>query len=500
MSAFCGLRRRLRHVPNFHPLGENWQHIVNAAPPPGVTTPAHPAQHMADAGSPRPHGCLCKTAVALWMPLLLGLFSTQAAAVEHLDLATAYRLAATQDPGITVARARLEADTAGVDIAYSRLLPAVGFTASLGRSRTETEYPGSLRPGVTNDYESRNLALTARQPLYRPVDRAGLAKAEEQAGASAHVLRLVQADLLKRVARAYAQVLTAQAQRDVASNEVERLGTVLRQAERGFTAGAATRTDIEDARARRDIAAAALVRAEGELVRAREALQIVIGAATAPQTLRPFVTVEPLAQHVLALPLERWQEQALTRNPEVMALRAHVRAAEEEVRRQRAQHLPTLDLVASRRHSRNDAETTIGQQYDTTGIALQFNLPLYAGGGIDASVRAALAAKSEAEGRLDARRRELRQTITQGYHGVRYGLAQWQALAQAERSAEQALIGARKGLEAGTRNTVDVLNAEQDLARTRASRIDIAYQTLVALIEVLTAAEEGVDAVLERLQ
>ncbi len=409
-------------------------------------------------------------------------------------------MALAQDPSVALARARHEADTAGVDVAHARLLPSVNFAASIGRSHTDTEYLGSSRPGLSDDYQSRNFTLTARQALYRPMDKAALTKAEGQAEASAHIRKLAEAELLLRVARAYAQVLTAQAQREVAANEVDRLGAALRQAEQGFAAGVATRTDVEDARARRDIATAALVRAEGELVRAHEALQLLIGTDSPPQRLRPFITVEPLAQHVLAQPLERWQEQAIAHNPEIRALHAQLRAADEEVRRQRAQHLPTLDLVASHRHTRSDTETTIGQQYDTTAIALQFNLPIYAGGGIDASVRVALAGRSEAEARLNARRRELTQGITQAYHGVRFGLAQWQALAQAERSAEQALIGTRKGLEAGTRNTVDVLNAEQELARVRASRIDIAYRILVAAVEVLTLAEEEVDAVLRHLQ
>ncbi|HNU19978.1 MAG TPA: TolC family protein, partial [Hydrogenophilus thermoluteolus] len=90
-------------------------------------------------------------------------------------------------------------------------------------------------------------------------------------------------------------------------------------------------------------------------------------------------------------------------------------------------------------------------------------------------------------------------SVTQAYTALRFGYAQWQALEQAERSAQQAVIGTEKGIQAGTRNAVDLLNAQQELAKVRASRIDAAYQVLVAAIDLWSAAEGGVDAVLVQL-
>ncbi len=425
-----------------------------------------------------------------------------AAVASTLDLVTAFARAVASDPNVAIARARLEADRAGVDIARARLLPSVSASASLGRSRTETDYLSAPRPSTTNDYHSRNAALQLRQPLYRPVDWRALTKAERQVLASEAQLTAAQADLLKRVARAYVRVLSAEAQRKTADSEVTRYEAVLAQAERALKAGAGTRTDVEDARARLDLAIAAQVKAQGELARAREALAALIGStaeALASQPLAPFADVARLAEELLATPLADWQEAALARNPEIAALAAQIDAARLEVERQRAQHLPTVDVLAQQRHSRSDSETTIGTQYHTTSVAVQVSVPLYAGGGIDASVRAATAAVAEAEARLEAKRRELRQTVADAYQNVRFTLAQWQALAQAERSAHAAVEGSKKGLLAGTRNVVDVLNAEQELARVKAQRLDTAHQLLVAALDVLTAADGGLEAVLARL-
>ena len=86
--------------------------------------------------------------------------------------------------------------------------------------------------------------------------------------------------------------------------------------------------------------------------------------------------------------------------------------------------------------------------------------------------------------RLDARKREIQQALTQSYTGLKFGLARWQAMAQAERSAGQSLQGTRKGVQAGTRNIIDVLNAEQALTDIRGQRIALGYQLALTSVEL----------------
>ncbi|WP_217125956.1 TolC family outer membrane protein [Hydrogenophilus thiooxidans] len=422
-------------------------------------------------------------------------------AATALDLTEAFRLAEQNDPNFAANQKRAEQDVAGVDVARSRLLPSVTFSASAGRSQTDTEYLSGLAKGrtVNNDYQSRNWNLTARQPLYRASDWAGWKRAEAQAEASQISVEAARVRLLRQVAQAYAQALSARAQRAVAQQDVARYELVLKQAERAYALGSATRTDVEDAKARLDIAQAAVLKQEGALQQALAALAALIGRAVTAEELDAMQAVPPLAEQTLAKPLTAWIDAAHTNHPEVRALVAQEAAVQQQVEQQRGQHKPTVDLVVSRRMSRSDSETTIGQQYDTTSAAVQLQIPLYAGGGIDASVRAALAALEEAQLRTEAKRRELTQAVTQAYTALRFGYAQWQALEQAERSAQQAVIGTEKGIQAGTRNAVDLLNAQQELAKVRANRIDAAYQVLVAAIDLWSAAQGGVDAVLGQL-
>jgi outer membrane protein TolC len=118
---------------------------------------------------------------------------------------------------------------------------------------------------------------------------------------------------------------------------------------------------------------------------------------------------------------------------------------------------------------------------------------------VNASVRAALAARDEAQARFDGRRRELVTATTNAYSRVRFGLERVTALEQATRSAEQALVATRKGVQAGTRNNVDVLNAEQDVARAQMQWVSAAFELLGAIVELWAATGE-VDQALQRLE
>ncbi|MCX7946731.1 MAG: TolC family outer membrane protein [Hydrogenophilus sp.] len=419
-----------------------------------------------------------------------------------LDLATAFRLAEANDPGFAASQRRAEADAAAVEVARARLLPAVSASASVGRAWTNTEYLSGLNRGrqIENEYASRNWGVVARQPLYRPSEWAGWERSKAQAEGSRLLVKAARVRLLQQVARAYAQALSADAQVAVARQDVERFSALLRQAQRALAAGAATRTDVEEAQARLDLARATVVNQEGKRAQALAALAALIGEEVQAEQLTPLTAMEPLATEALSVPLVQWVQRAQSSHPEVAALVQLEEAAREMVKQQRAQHWPVVDLVASRRLSRNDSETTIGQEYLTTSAVVQLSVPLYAGGGVDAAVRSALAALEEAQLRTEGKRRELAQAVTQAYTALQFGYTQWQALAQAERSAEQAVIGTEKGIAAGTRNSADLLNAQQELARVRAARVDAFYQTLTAAIDLRVAAEGGVEEVLEVLQ
>ena len=69
--------------------------------------------------------------------------------------------------------------------------------------------------------------------------------------------------------------------------------------------------------------------------------------------------------------------------------------AEREVRRNRAGHLPTVDVVATYGNNVSTGSATSasggGTEVRSTTLGLQVTLPLYAGGAIDSRVRESMA-------------------------------------------------------------------------------------------------------------
>ncbi|MGD9521822.1 MAG: TolC family outer membrane protein [Tepidiphilus sp.] len=416
-----------------------------------------------------------------------------------MDFTEAFHLAKNYDAQVKIAASRAAQDEAGVDVARSRLLPQVSAAAARGKQYTHTKYLSGPYPSRYDEPDTKNWALQVRQGLYRPAEWRSWERAQSLAEASARALDAETATLLARVAKAYLALLEAKSQLKVAEQDVARYAEALRQAQRAFETGLGTRIEIEEAQARLDAAQANVVDWQGQIETGRQDMAALIGQEVSPEDLMPFTEVQGLAHEVLQEPATAWVERMALHNAGLASLKAQLDAAQKQVAVQKAGHLPTVDAVASRTLSRSDSVTTIGEEYLTTNVAVQVSIPLYSGGGVNASVRAALAAQDEAQAQFDGRRRELVTVTTNAYSRVRFGLERVTALDQAMRSAEQALAATRKGVQVGMRNNVDVLNAEQDLAKVQMQWVSAAFELLGSIVELWAATGE-VDQALQRLE
>ncbi|WP_460035868.1 TolC family outer membrane protein [Methylothermus subterraneus] len=405
-----------------------------------------------------------------------------------LDLEEAYALAKQADAAYRAVEAQTQAQEEGVAVARARLLPQVGAVGSIGKLWVERRFGGRRFPVSPSD--SWSWSVNLKQPLYRPNEWESYRQAQALSESAKARLLDESALLFQRVAKAYLGVLDADAQLKVAESDVARYQTALRQAEEAFRRGQGTRIEIEEAKARLDAARAQLLASQGQLEIAERALTLLIGREVVAAALKDLAERHTLSQAILAKPASEWVEEAKRVNLALDALRKEVIAAQHKVKQQLAGHKPTLDLVAGYQQSRSESQITLEQQFKTASVNLQATLPLFSGFGVSASVRQAQALLRQAELELEQKTRELEQAVLDAYTKVRFGQSQVLALEQALRSAEQAVVGTRKGVLAGTRNNVDVLNAEQAAAEVRAKRIDAVYQLLGSIVEMLVAVSK----------
>lgn len=197
--------------------------------------------------------------------------------------------------------------------------------------------------------------------------------------------------------------------------------------------------------------------------------------------------------------LDDWLQLAEQNSAELRSQQARLEAATEEVAKARARHLPTLDAVAQ--YNRSDSETIsrIDATSNTTSIGMQLNVPIYSGGGVQSALRQAVAERTKAAENLAALRADLGLRLHREYRGLSEGLLRARALEQAVRSAEQMVSSSQRSFQAGVRTTLDVLNAQQQLATARRDLSQARYTALLSLVRLQALAGVFDEARLARL-
>jgi TolC family type I secretion outer membrane protein len=413
------------------------------------------------------------------------LLAALAAPADADDLLSLYREAIVADATFLAAQADTAAQREALPQARAQLLPNLSFSGTRGKNTTEQTSQSLLGPVTSErDYDSHNYMLSLRQPLFRPYNVAAYHQARARVESADASLAWAAQDVAVRVGGAYFDALLARSELDVNQAQQGAYAAQLAYAEKSFVAGYGTRTDIDEARSRLDLAQAQALELRHRLEYLEDSLSVLIN-----RPLTPLARLDPIRLELVNPDpdrLEDWIREAETVNPQMQALRARVEAAEREVWKARSGHLPTLDLVAQRSKSESESNTSIGVKYDTKMVGIQLNIPLYSGGQVNSTIRQTLAELERQQQQLEAARRDIRLETRKEFDTATQGVQWVRAYEQAVRSAEQTLFSTKKGFQAGKRNTLDILNAEQSLAAAHRDLNRSRYQYIVARLRLLS--------------
>lgn len=397
--------------------------------------------------------------------LAVGLLAGSLAHADALDLKTAVSLALQSEAQYRAARAELDAIREEKPRARSGLLPSLSVTGS----RTNNRAKRTFSDGLTDypDYTSEEVGLTLKQPIFHRENWVRYRQADSRIASAERLTDVERIKLILNVSEQYLDCLYADAVVRFARAEVSALEGLLTSVTRGFAAGASTRTDVLDAEARLDAARVDLIEAEQNIDATRRALETSIG-----QPVRAIYPIQPdrLVLKEPDLRIEAWREAALATNPEIRAAQHNVQLAKQEIQLQQAGHYPSLDLIAQRQLESSGTITTIQLRTITNLWGLQFNIPIFSGGFVSASIRQAVAQHERARAELDFANSEVALRTAKAVEALHASSQRVQALSRAESSAAASLTGTEKGLKAGTRSFVDVLNARQQLLEVMQSR------------------------------
>lgn len=402
------------------------------------------------------------------------------------DLLQIYREAQRQDPALASARSLWEATQERVPQARSALLPQLSAAGQANANSYDATLNTSPRISTSQQYGVGNLTFSASQPLYRPASVVALDQAREQVTQSDSTLGLAQQDLILRTAVAYFDVLLAEFNIELATQQKLATAEQLAQAKRNFEVGTATITDTNEAQARYDSIVATEIQARNDLERRRTALAAIIGRV--PKSLvglgHGFEPPLPEPNNV-----DYWVERARQQNLQIRVARSNYEIASLEVDRARAGHLPTLDLVASAGAQASSGSPTndFSGNSRTALFGVVVNVPIYQGGFVTSRVREAISLQDKSRADLETVTRQAIQNAQDGFYGINSAAAGVKAFEQAVASAEVALQSNILGQEVGIRTNLDVLNVRQNVFQTRRDLANAYFQYLLAVLRLKAA-------------
>ncbi|MEA3017171.1 MAG: outer membrane protein [Sphingomonadales bacterium] len=385
------------------------------------------------------------------------------------------------NPTIMGQRAQLRSLDENVAIARAARRPQISANAGVNQNVYSSQ-------GGFGNGRNFNAGVDVSYPIFEGgANRNRIGAANERVFAGRAALRATEGDIFTEAVSVYMDVIRDRMIVNLNQGQVRVLETNLRATRDRFEVGDLTRTDVAQSEARLALARSNLAGAQGRLRSSEESYRRVIGEL--PADLQPPPPLPPLPRTA-----DEAVEIALASNPDLISIAAQIRAAGRDVSVARAGRLPTVSGV-----SQGDYTNYLGsadQQFGGTGnansistaaVGVQARIPIYQGGVVGARVRQAQALR----GQLLERGVETERFVVAS---TRAAFASYQAALEAIESNEVAvaantlaLEGTRAEQTVGTRNVLDVLNAEQELLNSQVALVTARRDAYVAGFALLNA-------------
>lgn len=376
-------------------------------------------------------------------------------------------------------RALLRAADEDVAGAVAALRPIVAWSGGVTRTLSTTR---AVSSGVAYDtdsfYTSANINLTAQITLYAGNQKLlSVDAAKETVLATRAQLLSVEQQLLFRAVSAFMEVKRSTETVALRQNNVRVIRQELRAARDRFELGETTRTDVSQAEARLAAAQSELAAALGQQRIDEEEFRSVTGH-------RPVGLVYPSALPSVPDAISSGENKAVLNHPSLIGLQHQIAAAEIAVLIAEGAKKPTITLeTAYGRTERFQAENfTHGGS-----ISLDLSGPIYSGGALSSAERQARANRDATRNSLYDLTSDVRQAVANAYAQLAVARASREASESQVRASRLAFEGVREEATLGSRTTLDVLDAEQELLDARAALISAQVDESVAAYQIIYA-------------
>ena len=410
-------------------------------------------------------------------------FSLISSFLKGENLEEIYELALKNDPLLKAAEATYRAGKENKAQGRAGLLP----TLSISGSSNWNEY--RVLDQIIDQYNSNNYSGRLSQPIFRMDKWFQFKRGKSLSDSAQAEFGYQQQETMIRVASAYFNVLNSIDSLNAARAEEKAIGKQKDLAKKRFEVGLAAITEVQETQAAYDLTVVSRISREAQLDSARETLNSIVG--------KEIALLSPLKESFeISLPdpmdRESWVTLGLKNNLQLKSAKFQREAAKHSARAATSNHLPQIDIVGRVTKSTSKQgkfggfiqNPLFGVEQDTRQYAIQFNLPLYAGGSISSARRQAFANYDRAKEQTIYTERSIIRDVRSNHFGVQTQVANVTARKQALASAESALEATQIGYEVGSRNTVDLLDSQKRLFQAQRDYASSRYEYIIAMLRL----------------
>ena len=407
--------------------------------------------------------------------------------VFALDLLQAYARAQQNDPNWQAQQLQYQADQLNLGIAQGNLLPTVTLSGNITRKSQDMSQVNSA---ASNDIfgspssTSRQVALTARQPLFRWDAWQALKQVKTSLSLSEVTLRLQQQQHILNVSEAYFNVLRQQSLTTAYLQEEKALLEQLNMMNAKLREGLVAKSEVSEANAQYQNARANRIATHVQLVLAQEQLAQLIGPYRENlAVLRDdFQFQKPVPER-----LEDWAQLAQQQNLAILQARLQRQYAEDTRRVEQAARYPQVEAVGSYGYAKQSPESVMSPdgQFDQIGVEMNWNV--FSGGHVSKNVQKAAVQVQKSEAELDAAIRKAQTEVKKAYLQVETDQAKLQARQAAMNSADLVARASKAQYQEGLKTMVDVLLAQRNAFSAKQDYLNAQYDYLNHVLQLKAA-------------
>jgi outer membrane protein len=376
----------------------------------------------------------------------------------------------------TLMSALLSVKSAAETVAIRKSATLPNISANVNAADNLSTVPG----GTIANSQTLGLALNYKQTLF---DSFQTDSQVEQARAlvelSTFALANQEQNVLLAVVNAYMDVVRDSTLIRLRQENLAFFEAQVSSAEERLKIQQGTKIDVAQAQARRAQAVAAYRAAIASLQTSQATFQRYVGHK--PQNLKGEFPYDRLLPKSLDTAIHLGE----TRHPAILSAEASIRAAQAGSDAARGAFGPTLSLIGQ--VCALCFSSTTQSVTANASVQLSLSIPLYAGGALGAGARKANLEQIKSEVDALGTRDQVREAVISAWSAMQNAAAQIESAQVAVDTGQEVVAGVVQERDVGEATTIDVLNAQADLATAREALLQAQTSRVVAAFALIAS-------------